>query len=663
MTAFIDRIVGEFPSGIARLWIAADPDGVLLDEGVVARLRERGFDLVECEDTIAFRLVYEDEYRRRWDNGDEGGSQALVLHLRSAEVVRLPADYLAHGRVVTLSLAALFPKMSYGIVRQLDPAMLGALFDAQPHATQVLGDAGTKDFVLLHLFRLVPHLIDRPEELWRELFRLHYRGGAELPPVLATHAAGVLRSKPAFRRIPVDELLVSRAAMLRTVQAAWLAYLHQHGISGTRTGEADGFLSPRVEIPFDHPDVRVYVDTMFLDGALHPIEVQGSISSLPEWARVGVVQDPFAMRQLVAKAITALRSQIPGPDGGHRDWTDWAWRFGELLSRFHSLDAARATSLESEVATLRRDADEALSNWARIHYANLASLPAVKSPVMVHRTADLLAMRRTAGEDRIALLVFDGLAIDQWVTLREALERDAPGFTFAEGASFAWVPTLTSVSRQAIFSGMRPREFAETIEGTAAEPQLWARYWQNQGLRSNEVVYRKSLRRLDQLGELETLLEPGVVKVAGLVVDMVDEIIHGAQLGKRGVAGQIMQWGETGFASSLFGKLLDLGYHVYLTADHGNTIAVGVGSPGEGLKADLRGERVRVYRTDDQRAAIAVAWPGSVLMDVPGLPTGFVPLYAAHGAAFIPYGTPSVVHGGLSVEEVFVPFVKVDRQP
>uniref|UniRef100_UPI003FD8CCAA PglZ domain-containing protein n=1 Tax=Salmonella enterica TaxID=28901 RepID=UPI003FD8CCAA len=92
-----------------------------------------------------------------------------------------------------------------------------------------------------------------------------------------------------------------------------------------------------------------------------------------------------------------------------------------------------------------------------------------------------------------------------------------------------------------------------------------------------EVVYRKSLRRVEQLAELEVALESRAVKIAGLVVDMVDEIIHGAQLGKRGVAGQIVQWCETGFVERLFAKLLDLGYHVYLTADHGNVDALGIG--------------------------------------------------------------------------------------
>jgi hypothetical protein len=55
-----------------------------------------------------------------------------------------------------------------------------------------------------------------------------------------------------------------------------------------------------------------------------------------------------------------------------------------------------------------------------------------------------------------------------------------------------------------------------------------------------------------------------------MVVDTVDEIVHGAVLGKRGIARPIESWCESGFVDQLFSLLLDKGFHVYLTADHGN---------------------------------------------------------------------------------------------
>jgi len=262
MSAFTDHILSAFPAELARLWIVTDPDDVLLDEAILAGLRGRGFDLVPFEDSIAFRLVYEDEYLRRWQSGDADAPKSLVLHLRAEDASALPADYLAHGRLVTLSLAELFPRMSYAVMRQLDPAVLSGLYDAQVHATQDLGDAATKEFVLLHTYRLSPHLISRPEELWGALFKIHYRGDG-LPELLAEHIAAVLGRQAMFAKLPLKALFASRTEMLRAVQAAWEQYVDAFGLKGRRVGERDARWAEPPAIPFEHPEVRVYVDSMF----------------------------------------------------------------------------------------------------------------------------------------------------------------------------------------------------------------------------------------------------------------------------------------------------------------------------------------------------------------------------------------------------------------
>ena len=277
---------------------------------------------------------------------------------------------------------------------------------------------------------------------------------------------------------------------------------------------------------------------------------------------------------------------------------------------------------------------------------------------MVHHVPRYLALRRSDGEDRIALLVFDGLAIDQWVQIREHLMERVPSFTVEEAACFAWLPTLTSVSRQALFSGLKPREFSDSIETTSKEPSLWTRFWQGHGLRKQEVFYQKSLKRTSQLVDLEEAISRSTVKAAGIVVDMIDEIVHGAMLGKRGITSQISEWCDTGFVEKLFFLLAEHGFQIYLTADHGNVEAEGMGRLSQGVMSELRGERVRTFRSE------ALANSGSTEIhafrfDVAGLPPDFLPLYAGTRGAFVPKGDQIVAHGGISVEELIVPFVKV----
>lgn len=658
MSAWIDRILREFPADLARFWIACDPDDLLLDERILHSLRERGFEVLPFEDSIAFRTEYEERYRAAWDRGEEGSAKALILQLRGTDLNALPWDYVRDGRKVSLGLADLFPKLSYGVIRHIDSEHHEALFEAHNrHATQPLGEGATKDFILTHIFRISPYLLNRAEDFWRELLRLHYCGSG-LPPLLADHVGGIVADNPDLKDLPVAELLSSKSFTLRVLQDSWDKFLAQHGVLSQRSADTDRDDAHVFSIPFDHPDVRVVVDNMFFEGTLQPVDIEGSPSNLPAWAKVGLKSDANALGDLVAEGVKRVGSELPGTDSSHRDWSDFARRLGEIIYRFHSLSAQQATGVQQQVHTLQRDADTRLTDWVIEHFADLPSLPAAKGPVMVHHVPRYLAMRRSAGEERIALLVFDGLAMDQWFQIREHLAAHAPNLIVEENACFAWLPTLTSVSRQALFSGLKPREFPDSIETTSKEPSLWARFWQENGLRKPEIFYRKSLKRTGQLDELAEALSQPSIKVAGIVVDMIDEIVHGATLGKRGITRQIAEWCDTGFVEKLFYLLVEHGYRIYLTADHGNVEAEGIGRLNQGVVSELRGERVRVYRSD----ALAASVPDDIdafRLDLAGLPPDFLPLYAGTRGAFVSQGDQVVAHGGISVEELIVPFVSV----
>ncbi len=659
MSAWTDRILQEFPADLSRFWIACDPDDLLLDERILHSLRERCFEVLPFEDSIAFRTEYEERYRAAWDRGEDGPSKAIILQLRGTDLNSLPWDYVRMGRKVSLSLADLFPRLSYGVIRQIDSESHEALFLAHnKHATQPLGEGATKEFILTHIFRISPYLLSRPEDFWREVLRLHYRG-AGLPDLLARHVAAILHDTP-LGELPIAELLSSRSHMLRTVQEAWNQFLSQYGIENSRASNYGASNTPQtISIPFEHPDVKVIVDTMFLEGALQPVGLQSSSVDLPGWVKVGLVEDPHALGNLVSEGVKRIAADLPTTQSSHREWMELARRLGEVISRFNGLSAGIAQPIQNQVRALQRAADESLKGWLFQHFADLPSLPAAKGPVMVHHIPRYLASRRIAGEERVALLVFDGLAMDQWIQIREHLAVRIPGFSADEGGCFAWLPTLTSVSRQALFSGLKPREFSNSIETTSQEQTLWTRFWQENGLRKSEIIFQKGLKRTEQLAELEDAISNPSTKVAGIVVDMIDEIVHGAMLGKRGIAGQIDAWCDTGFVEKLFLLFVEQGYQTYLTADHGNVDAEGIGRLSQGVVSELRGERVRTYRSGTLAASVPPEFD-AFRFDSPGLPPDFLPLYAGSRGAFVPIGEQIVAHGGPSVEELIIPFVKIN---
>jgi PglZ domain len=662
MSVWIDRILKEFPADLSRLWIAADPDQVLLDERILAGLRTRGFDVLPFEDSIVFRAEFEERYRAAWDRGEEGPAKSLIIHVQATTVSDLPWDYLRQARPVNLSLADLFPKLSYVVIRQLGPEYLEPLFSLQSkQISQPLGETSTKDFILTHIFQFSPHVISSRSDFWRDLLRMQNRAQV-LPSDLADRVAVVLSDNDALHELPIHELFASKSTLLRFIQNAWIKYLIDAGvrlpsdIEPPLSGD-----SATLGMPFDHPDVRVIIQSMFLNGTLHAEAVKGVPANLPEWARIGVTKDPDEQRNLVTHGIESIMATMPNAESSHRDWTQLASRLGEAIARFHLLDSVRADSIKDSVGHVQNEVDRQLRAWVADHYADLPSLPATKGPTMVHHIPRYLAYRRDAGERRIALLVFDGMAVDQWIQIRDTLSKQSRTLGFDEGACFAWLPTLTSVSRQALFSGLKPREFSLSIDTTSQEPVLWSRFWQDQGLRADKVFYRKGIKRTDQLKDLEVALDSSTVEVAGIIINTVDDFVHGSVLGKRGIANQIEGWVESGFVHQLLALLLDKGFDVYLTSDHGNHESVGQGRPNQGVASELRGERVRIYNNETLAEHSCASLPQAFRSSIAGLPSNFLPMFAAGDSAFVTTGEHIVAHGGMSIDELIVPFIKVNR--
>jgi hypothetical protein len=86
--------------------------------------------------------------------------------------------------------------------------------------------------------------------------------------------------------------------------------------------------------------------------------------------------------------------------------------------------------------------------------------------------------------------------------------------------------------------------------------------------------------------------------------------------------------------------------------------AKGIGRLSQGVITEIRGERVRIYRSE-ALAASSSEEIDAFRFDIPGLPPDFLPLYAGVRGAFVPKGEQVVAHGGIAVEELIVPFVRV----
>ena len=663
-----DEILKKFTPGVERLTVVADPDGLLLEEAILETLQARGFELVSFEDRIAFRFFYESRYRSHRDRGDPAD---LVVAVRgdASDLRAVPHDVLQAGRQLSFQLGDLFPKLSGSVVNALDRSDLDALYAAQarePPARR-LGEAQTEAFVLRRLFRFTPETIRAASDLLRFLLRRHYRR-LRVPWTLEHRLVRELRKDPVFKQWPLAQIVPDREAFFAFLQERWPIFLDRQTSGAVAVHESTeryglAFHGP-AELPFDHPDVRVYIDNLFLEGALRPIPHPGGHEVAGSWALAGIEIDPQAHRKRrLDGLVKSIEETIPKDAASHQAWLAFAPRWAQVNALVFGADGSTLdeTALE-RYRSIRDRIDQAFTAWIRQRFETLHNLPP-SPPVMIHQIPRLLARRLQESRDgKVALVVMDGLALDQWVAVRELLAQQRPELRFREESLFAWIPTLTMVSRQACFAGRPPLYFATSIDGTDREPSAWKRFWGDEGLSPVEAVYEKNLRDATDVGRVEELVSHPGARAVGLVVDAVDRIMHGMTLGSAGMHNQVKLWTESGALAGLLDTLLDRGFAVFLTSDHGNVEARGCGAPREKSLAELRGQRARVYRDRGLRSRVATRFPDAIEWPTTGLPEDYFALLAPARRAFVRESERPVAHGGITLEEVVVPFVEIERK-
>jgi hypothetical protein len=657
-----DIILREFIPNVSKLTIVSDPDDLLTEERLSVELKNRSFDLIDFNDPVEFRYAYESGYRSLWDQGIQT-KQGVILRLHNSELDDLPNDLLKAGRTLSLNLGAIFPNLSYSVIEKLDRSFLDELYDAQiKYSPNKLGDNATKDFILLHVFEIAANLINNDVELLRTLLRIHYNK-VKIPPVLCDRLVQLLKDNNRFQDWPLDIIISDEGAFFAFLQERWPLFLdvmaHGNQIIKETSAYKLQYTGP-VTLPFNHEDIRVYIDNLFVEGKLTPVQKTDINIETNYWIISGISKaheiDP---KPRIESLLEIIEKKLPIPESRHTEWIDFAVKWAELGSLIHTADQGDKLERFKQISSL---ANTNFRNWLINRYTGLINLPPT-DPAMLHHVPRRMARElECEGNVKLALVVVDGLSLDQWVTIRKILNEQDSNLIMRESATFAWIPTLTSVSRQAVFSGQPPIYYPMSITTTNNESNLWRQFWEEKGLSRLEVGYQRGLGDGNASEILDENLNLDQSKVIGLVVDKVDKIMHGMQLGAAGMHNQIKQWCKEGFLSSLIGYLLDHDFQVWLTSDHGNIECSGKGRPSEGAIAETRGERVRVYPTSELRDSVAKTLPFAVKWNPIGLPPNYFPLLAEGSDAFVKEGEVIVGHGGISIEEVIVPMVIFEKR-
>ena len=573
--------------------VVLDPDGVLAshDLDAIAKIAETA----RVSDWVELRRHWDLDLRRRAD-------VATVVIIVTGTEFRaqndLPWDIEDEASAVV--------RIRWPIPEQLRP-----LFHAAPAYADALVDVagtGTPESAAGAAFGIAQG--DSSAEL-AAIARLRLTSGIpdELWPLLTTWFVS-----------PIARAIAEAGGSLDPLQSAWGEWLDSGSLAGAAT-ELKAAPGPII--------------SLLTSGLLESAAAKAD--GLPTWTRLGAREpDPE----------TILRELLDHPPEQAVTLDGWI----EIASWWGQTRATIAVSpvpppIAEEAWAKWASLDLTFNAWLRERYGTTL-LGAASTPRALHQVADFLARHVRDGR-RVLLVVIDGLGFTQWHTLRVATDLHVA----QAGGCLAMLPTLTSVSRQAIFAGTLPSDFSETITSTRYEATRWADFWSEQGIDSRDVGYERTL------GGDTTDIPSLKGRVMAVVVNAIDELLHGAEvLGDRQVDVGVQLWANAGFLRTLVEQAADVGFVTWITSDHGNLETLPSHRPREGQLVESAGMRVRMYPNKllrDAAEEYGIAW------DPPGYPQESAPPLFARGRSGFHSTGIRVTHGGMSFDEVIVPFVQV----
>lgn len=593
-----DFVLQQVTSAMAQTRVVADPDGLLLDEDLLRELDHRGFSVLLYDDPWMFRVRYEEDYRQWWDNGQTTAN--LLVRSTTMNLDAIPYDIMEQSEPVYLSVSQLFSHLDRNIMAEIDPR----LFDRAFTVDRAAGPARlTREETLLRLLRsfyaVDPELVTSREDVW-DLITKIYQSDYVLSNSLMEYLVERLSRWNSELAFSLQEALMSRGA--------WERILRQAALDG------EMMLGARYWLNQLGWDTEIGIQTVQLSPSLN--------RKLREFLN----QDHIV--------------------GG--DWLSHARDMATLRLAAH----LGQNAVDDEVL---RALDQRFEDWVYHDYGLLQSLSPYPAPTMVHQVVHFMAHQKDVV--KWALIVMDGMSYPDWLYIKAL--TDLSSYQVTERAVFAWVPTITSVSRKAIFSGRIPREFGQSLETTSGEELLWRQFWIRQQRDPATVRFHKTADMADPK-EILASVAGNSVEVVGLVANMVDLLAHSAKMGLQQFLPDVKLWIEekNRWFSTVIAGLVEQGFQVMITSDHGHVAVEGIGKPPTGDVPDSKGRRVQVFPSQELRLGVSDEW-GKPWPHLLGLPAGYVPLFAPVGKGYAPKGQRMISHGGVSMEELIVPMIRI----
>jgi CheY-like chemotaxis protein len=367
-----------------------------------------------------------------------------------------------------------------------------------------------------------------------------------------------------------------------------------------------------------------------------------------------------------------------------RDPQDWINLATKIFRMDMELDSSSDSDFRQILYEQRRESNKEFGKYIENNYTQWVQDRENGPTLCTDIFNDYLLPEIQAGNKTI-LVVIDCMRMDQWFTIEPFFYE---WFNIEKEYFFSILPTATPFSRNAIFSGLFPREIEKMY------PQFWSMNEDDESLNKYEkellelqlkrkhvadgkdVRYVKIMNNEDARNLEKNINNYLSADVLGIVINFVDILAHSRsdlpvlkEIAPNEAAYRSLtrSWFEHSPFMSIFRMIAKSGAVTFITSDHGSVRGLH-GSKVIGDRETSTSLRYKYGRSlkVDSKHAVVVKNPDDWKLPHRGVNTNYIIakedyyfVYPNNYHKFINYYRDSFQHGGISMEEVILPIVKL----
>jgi len=353
-------------------------------------------------------------------------------------------------------------------------------------------------------------------------------------------------------------------------------------------------------------------------------------------------------RKKALELLESLKGSLNGPLTDYNIWGAISRTFGELKYLIDGND------LNIDLEQIGIEISNKFKDYVLKYYEDLI----YSSNSLIH--SNLLDIVFNNPDEKNALICFDCMGFEEWNVIKDYLEKRT-NLAYDIKYSFTMLPSETSYSGNALFGGLIPKsikelEFINKI------------HWKNE-----ESLFKYSLNKRMNIDEsliyFKRCLDPRDIKIdfnslndynaIGIIFSFIDRFTHQDLMNKSKLIQNISMHLKDSNLDIFIKSLLKQGFRVFFVSDHGSVFCRG---NGINVKGDLVDSKAKRYLIVDKKELLEeYKTDNSEIFQFKNLIGDDFLLLLFGNNMFARRNDEGLTHGGISVEEMVVPFIEVKQ--